>query len=155
DKAARDLVDRIKEHDFALVVHVEALLDEVVVVQNAFVQGPGVFGEAECGKHALFFGEVNRINARVADRHCGPLGVDIDRSDVEAEFRLGRKEQEFADSTHGYAGRGAKAHGNPVGVEVFLQVIFRAADLEYRTVGSADHNFEWEPEVAARRLKWV
>ncbi len=41
-------------------VHVEALLDELVVVQDVLVQGPGVLGQAERGERALLLGQVDR-----------------------------------------------------------------------------------------------
>ena len=40
DQPARDLVDRVEEHRLALPVHVEALLDELVVVDDVLVQAP-------------------------------------------------------------------------------------------------------------------
>ena len=88
-RPARDLVERVQEHRLALVVHVEALPDELVVVQDALVQGPGVLGQAERGVRALLLGQVDRIHRRVADRHRRLLGVDVDRRDVEPELGLG------------------------------------------------------------------
>ena len=60
----RHLVEAVEEHRLALAVDVEALLEEVLVVENVFVQPPGVLGQAERGERALPLGEIDRVDRR-------------------------------------------------------------------------------------------
>ena len=134
DQPARDLVDRVEEHLLALAVHVEALLDELVVVDDVLVEGPGVFGQAERRERALLLGQVDGVHRRVADRHRRVFGIDVDRGDVQPELGLGAQEQELAQTAHLHAGRDAKLDRNPVRVHVLSQLVLRAVDLEDRAV---------------------
>ena len=138
DQPARDLVDRVEEHRLALAVGVEALLDELVVVDDVLVQRPGVLGEAERREGPLFLRQVLREDGRISDRHRGLLGVDVDGRDVEAEFGLGVQEQELADPVHLDPRRDPEADANPVGVLPLLQFICRAVDLDPRAAGRGD-----------------
>ena len=86
DQPSRDLVDGVKKHLLALAVHVEALLDELIIIDDIFIQCPGVFGKPESRERTLLLGEVDRINRRVPDRHRGVFWVNIDGRHIEAEL---------------------------------------------------------------------
>ena len=103
-KPARHLVERIEEHRLALAVHVETLLDELIVVDDVLVQGPRVFGQPERGERPLLLGQVDGVNRRIAHRHRGMLGIDVDRGDIQPELGLRAQEQELAQAAHLHPG---------------------------------------------------
>ena len=82
----------VEEHRLALAVDVEALLEEMIVVEHVLVESPGVFGQPERGVRPLPLGQVDRIDRRVADRHGRLFRVDVHRRGVEVELGLGAEQ---------------------------------------------------------------
>ena len=87
DESTGNLIDRVEEHFLALTVHIQTLLNELVVVDDVLVQGPCVFGKTECREWPLILGEVDRVDRGVADRHGRVFGIDVDWSDVQPKLR--------------------------------------------------------------------
>ena len=153
DQTARDLVERVEEHRLALAVHVEALLDELVVVDDVLVEGPGIFGQAERGERALLLGEVDRVHRRVADRHRRVLGIDVDRRDVQPELGLGARSRNLHRPLHLHAGRDAETGRGIQSVYTSFRSSYFAPPI-LRTARSLllDRHRERQLEVARVRL---
>ena len=86
-----DFVEAIEKHRLAFPIGVEALLQEMIVLQHVFVQAPGVFGQTERCIWTLPLRQINRIDLGIADRHRRMLRIDVHRRGVQFEFRLGAR----------------------------------------------------------------
>ncbi len=129
-QAAIDLVQAIEKHGLAFAVGVEALLEKMIVAQDMFAQSPGIFGQAERGIRALLFGQINRVDRRIADGHRRFFRVDIDGRRIQLEFGLGVEQQKLAHAMHRQARHDHETDLDPVGVYVLCQIMLGAADLE-------------------------
>ena len=147
-------LERVEQHALAIVVIGVALREEGVVVENMFVQGPGVFGEAERRVGPEEFRQINGIRDGMRDGQIGLAGIDVHRRHVDFDF--GRKflEIEAADAVRAEAHAGLELHGNPLGVFADLQREFLAVDREARwLLPSVGTNFEIRRAVRRRNCR--
>ncbi len=131
--------------------------EELVVADDLLVERPRVLGQAQRGERTLPLGQVNRIDRRVADRHHGTLGVDVDGSHVKFEVGLGLQQQELAEPAHRHGRRDAEDHANPVGVNASLERVSRAGDLEACPIRPHARDDKRQPELAGagpQRILW-
>ena len=87
EKAGREhgwenVVESIEEHRLPFPVGVLALPAEVSILQNVFVQAPGVLGQPERRVGTLSVREVDRVDRGVTDRQRRRLRVDVHRRRV-------------------------------------------------------------------------
>ena len=132
-QALRHLVQAVEEHRLALAIDVQALPQEVLVVEDVLVQAPGVFRQAQRGERPLPIGQIDRIDRRVADRQRRVFRIDVHGRDVKLEFGLGAQQQEAADAGNVHArhrresGRGPSRCTRPAQISSVEPLIFSAA----------------------------
>ena len=119
--APAGFVQGVEEHALALVVDQVALPQEGLVVQDAFVQRPGIFRQAQRGIGPQQLGQVDGIGERVRDGQRGFGRVDVHRRDVEFQVRADGRQKKAADAVELHPQPGIEPHLNPVGVDSFPQ----------------------------------
>ncbi len=139
-QTARDFVQAVKEHRFALNVDVAALLQKMLVTEHVFIESPRVFGESQGGKRSLPFRQIDRIHRRVTDGHRGVLRINVHRSHIQVELRFDTQQQKTADATDVPAQAGPEPDLDPVGVLPATQREFRAVDLQHGAIGILDRD---------------
>ena len=102
----------------------------VLVFEDLLAQTPRVFGQTERRVGSLPFGQINRIDLRVADGHSRLFRVDVDRRNVQAELRRGTQEQETAHTLGRAAPAHLESHGDPVRVNALREWNGLTVDLE-------------------------
>src|SRR5439155_16318186 len=85
-KAFRRLLQSVKQHALAVFVVTVGLLQEGIVVQNFFIEGPGIFRKAKRGVRPEEFGKIDRVGHGMRDRQIRLAGIDVHRRDVHLHF---------------------------------------------------------------------
>ena len=120
-QALAGAVQAVEEHPLALLVEGARLLQEGLLVEDPGVEGLRVLGEAEGAVLAEAAAQVGGVRGRVGQGQAGPVGIDLDRREVELQ-RLGRGQQEAADAAHADPGAAAEGQLHPRGVHALAQV---------------------------------
>ena len=108
--------ERVEEHAFAVFMVRVALRQERVVVENFFVESPGIFGKAKRRVRTKHFCQIDRVRDWMRDGQVGTRGIDVDRSDINFDFRRDFFQKEASNALCAEAQPGFEFHGEPIRV---------------------------------------
>ena len=113
ERATVEPIECRVQHRLALAVDVIRLPQERRIVGDAFVEGPGVFGQSQRREGSDAGSQVARVVRRMRDRHRRALGVEVDGRQVEREVLAALGEQQPRQAGDGNAGHSRKRQRDP------------------------------------------
>jgi hypothetical protein len=104
---------RVEKHLLSLFMIVEGLFQECLFVNDALVESPGVFCQAQSREIADQFGQVDRVIEWPRNRKCRLRRIDIDRSYIQSEVLVHFGDIEPGNSVCVDAGNRLERQANP------------------------------------------
>ena len=131
-----DALDRIEEHLFPFAMNGIRLVEERLLVDSPFAQGPGVLGQPQRGERPVQLGQIGGVIGRMRDWHRRPLRVDVDRRHVQCKLGGHRSQQKPADAAD-LPQPATEFHPHPVRTDPGFQPDLLPGDVQHRRVGRA------------------